>query len=277
MKLYKFRTLGVNSLTLLSSNQLWFSSFSGFNDPFEGMYILDDSVSDEELAQFDILSKNELGEEKYNEMLSGLGLVEGQFTKRDLFLGLAHHDFKKFISITHGAHISSFSLCDDEKDPIDENLMWSHYAAGLRGFCLVFDYEKLLSDIMDSSERAIMPIKVNYQDAPNTLRLLDFVQSNGVLGGEEDDDYVQTVTETIATKSGDWSYENGIRILSLDSVNIHRYAPGSLIEIVVGERMPEEHKKLVLDMVKSNNSDISIKKARLVPNSYNLEIVDCSE
>jgi len=277
MKLYKFRTVNTNSLALLSNNQLWFSVFSGFNDPFEGTYVLDDSVSDEELDQYNIISKEEMGNEKYNEMLTGLGLKEGEFTKKELFLKLAEHAFKNFISITRGAHISSFSLCDDEKDPIDENLMWSHYAAGLRGFCLVFHYEKLLQDIMDSSETAIMPIKVNYQDNPNTLRLLDFVKSNGVLGGEEDEDYVKTATQTIATKSEDWSYENELRILSLDSVNLHRYTPESLIEVVLGDKMPEQHRKLILDIAKSNNSDISIKKAKLIPNSYNLEIVDFAE
>ncbi|MDH5647702.1 MAG: DUF2971 domain-containing protein [Candidatus Heimdallarchaeota archaeon] len=274
MKLYKFRTVNTNALTLMSNNQLWFSAFSSFNDPFEGTYILDGDFSDEELSKYKIISKEEMGDAEYNEMLTSLGLKDGEFTKKELFLKLAEHDFKKFISVTHGAHISSFSLCDNEKDPIGENLMWSHYAAGLRGFCLVFDYEKLLQDIKASSKAAIMPIKVSYQDKPNTLRLLDFVQSNGVLGREEDDDYVQTATQTIATKSEVWAYENELRILSLDTVNLHRYTTETLIEIILGDKMPETHEKLILDIAKSNNNNISIKKAKLIPNSYNIEIVD---
>ena len=274
MKLYKFRTVDTNSLMLLSNNQLWFSAFMGFNDPFEGTYILDDEFPDDVLDTFEMKSKEEMGEDKYNEMISSAGLQGKDFTKEELIKKLAENDFQNFISIIHSSHISSFSLRDDTNDPIDENLLWSHYADGLRGFCLIFDYEKLLSDIKETSEKAIMPIEVTYQDTPKTLKLLDFVLSNDVFGNNEDESYVLSVTESIATKSEDWSYENELRILSLDSTNIHSYKPWTLEQIIIGEKMPASHKKRILDIVKSNHDEILIKEARLIPNSYNIEILE---
>ena len=44
MKLYKFRAVNTNSLTLLANNQLWFSSLDDFNDPFEGAHILNNHL-----------------------------------------------------------------------------------------------------------------------------------------------------------------------------------------------------------------------------------------
>jgi len=61
MKLYKFRTVNTNSLSLLGSNQLWFSSLDELNDPFEGAHILNKHLPNEILSTFKCKSKNKRG------------------------------------------------------------------------------------------------------------------------------------------------------------------------------------------------------------------------
>ena len=272
MELYKFREFNTNNLTALANKQLWFSNQSDFNDPFEGVHIKDHQIPQSVLDTFVCKSKEAVGKEKFTEMLDEMGLKEGEFTNDQLFQKIAEHDLQIITDIIHKSKIACLSLSEPDNDPIDNNLMWSHYADGLRGFCLVFDGDFLQQDFYSSSN-TMRPIKIQYQNTPNTLKLFDFVKSKSVLDIDGDINFEQSITETIATKSTDWEYENELRILSLDTSNFHNYSGQSLKEIVIGEKMPEAQRKLLLDTVKANHPEIIIREARLKPDSYSLEIV----
>jgi hypothetical protein len=273
MELYKFRDVNINNLTALANRQLWFSNQSDFNDPFEGAHTKDNKVPQELLDIFVSKSKEEVGETKFTKMLTDMGLKEGTFTNDQLFQKIAEHDIQVLINTIHNSKIVCLSLYESENDPISNNLMWSHYADGLRGFCLVFDGDLLQQDIYSSSNKAMRPIKIEYKSTPNTLSLLDFIKSESILGSDTDINFVQTVTETIATKSVEWSYENEFRIMCLDKSNFHNYSVESLKEIIIGEKMPASQKKLLLATVRASHPEIIVKEARLKPNSYSLEIV----
>ncbi len=281
MDLYKFRSVTTNNLAALANNQIWFSSLSDFNDPFEGAYILNSDLPSEIHLCVKLKSKEEVGEEAYLKMLKKMGLQEGNFTEEIFFKKMVELDFEKTISIVHNAKIASFSLFNEDRDPILENLMWSHYADGLRGYCLVFDYEELQKHICYSAEKAIRPIKVKYQDIPNTINLVDFANSNSFLN-INGDNHIPKTTETIGTKSSDWQYENELRLLALESDNFHTYSPTNLTKIVIGEKMPKNQKKLIIDIAKRNNANIEICEARLKNKSYNsmfkfLMIIRCQK
>lgn len=273
MDLYKFRNVNTNNLTALANRQLWFSNQSDFNDPFEGAHIRNNKISQKLSESFMSKSKEEIGENKFVEMLSNMGLKEGDFTKEQLFQRIAEHDIQALINIVHNSRIVSLSLYDPKNNPLNNNLMWSHYADGLRGFCLVFDGDSLQKDIYSSSDKFMKPIKIQYKSTPNTLHLSDFINSEIILGNNKNIDFIQNVTETIATKSNEWSYENEFRIVVLDNSNFHSYSAKSLKEIVIGEKMPSPQRKLLLDTVKANHPEIITKEARLKPDSYSLEIV----
>lgn len=273
MKLYKFRDINTNNLTALANKQLWFSDQCDFNDPFEGAHIKDNQVPQDILDIFVCKSKEEVGEEKFKEMLNDMGLQEGQFTNDQLFQKIAEHDLQIIVDIIHNSKIVCLSLSEQENDPLYSNLMWSHYADGLRGFCLVFDADSLQQDIYQSSNKTMRPIKIQYQNTPNTLKLLDFIKSESVLGSDNDINFVEAVTKTIATKSKAWEYENELRILSLSKSQFHHYSEDSLKEIIIGEKMPQEQRKLLLDTVKAVHPSVVVKEARLIADSYSLEIV----
>ncbi|UOB74930.1 DUF2971 domain-containing protein [Pseudoalteromonas sp. APM04] len=272
MSLFKFREVNTNNLSALANNQLWFSSLNDFNDPFEGAHIKDHHINVVELTNFECKIKDKVGVEEYNKILSKLELVDGNYTETELFQKIAEHDLDKFISIVHNSKVICFSMEDETKNPLTNNLMWSHYANGLRGFCLVFNGDELLKDLYKSTKESMRPIVVEYKDKPNILKLNEFIHSEG-LYSNSDTNFVQKVTETIATKSTDWEYEKEFRVMSLNQESFHNYSPSSLKEIVIGDKMPEAERNLLLKIVSGLCKNILIKTARLQKNSYKIEIV----
>lgn len=274
VKLYKFRTPDTYNLSALANNYLWFSKIEDFNDPFEGIHGLNGLIDCDLMAQLvkDIVwkKKAEVGEDKFNKMLSDLGLTEG-FTPEQKIQAVIEHDFQVLIKTIKSSMVLSMSVCNEIADPVYENLIWSHYADGLRGFCLVFDGDELLTDLNSTEASSVKPIDINYQAKPISLNLRDFVTS-GVLFGEEDYEFVNKTSEIIATKSKAWSYENEIRFLSLNKENKHSYSPATLKEIIIGAKMPPEQETLVISIAKAANPNIKIKKATLKKNSFELEI-----
>ncbi len=273
MELYKFREFNANNLTALSNKQLWFSNQDDFNDPFEGTYIIDNHIPKNILETFACKRKEGVSTESYRKMISELGLIEGEFTNSELFIKIAKHDLNLIIDTIHDSKIACLSLSEPDNDPVVSNLMWSHYADGLRGFCLVFNDELLQQNIRSSSNKTMQPIKIKYQDKPNTLKLLDFIDCERTLGSDEYINFVRSVTDTIATKSTEWAYENETRILTLDKSNFHYYSENSLIQVIVGDKMPRAQRKLLLDTIKLIHPNATVKKARLMDDSYSVEIV----
>ena len=277
MKLYKFRNVDTYSLTGIANSSLWFSNANEFNDPFEGIHILDEKLTGKDLKLLKEFitpkRESEIGTDNYNKMLSELDLKKNSFTETDLLQKYALYEFKRLVNLIHNSKMISFSMHSDTNNPLLENLMWSHYANGLRGFCLVFDKDELFLSIHNSSKLSALPVKVSYQDTPKKIKLSDFIKSKYFMN-ISGDRYVETVAKTVATKSKAWKYENEQRLLSLNPYNNHKYAPGALKEIIIGNKMPDDQKKLVINTVKSANSKIKIKEARLKQGSYKLEIVN---
>lgn len=279
-RLYKFREVNTNSLTSLANASLWFSSKEDFNDPFEGTLVLDASLTEEdfELWKSNVDWAMEICSEdsEFVKLCQYLDLDPNVTDERTLIFKGLTKDLSVLTDIIHKSKFLCLSQRDNDFDPIYENLMWSHYAQGLRGFCLVFNNESLQTDINIASEKRMRSIKVSYQDQPNRISLSDFLRSDMWLN-ENNKNYIQAVTETIATKSTSWKYENEMRVMTLDSLaNSYQYSPEALEEIVLGEKMTLEHKELVLSIMRSKYPNAKVKVAKLVPNTYRIEICDAS-
>ena len=272
LHLYKFREVNTNNLSALANSQFWFSGLNDFNDPFEGSYIKKITIDKKLISGFEFKIKAEVGKDKFKEILNKLELVEGNYTNEEFFQIVAEHDLKKLINIVHSSKIACFSIEKEINNPLTNNLMWSHYANGLRGYCLVFDGDELLNDFYSSGREAIRPIFVKYQNTPNTLKLNDFIQSELPIK-DVDINFVQKVTETVATKSSDWEYENEFRLITLDQSDFHIYSPILLKEIIVGDKMPASQKNLLLNVAKASNPNVVVKTAKLKKDSYQIEIV----
>jgi len=278
MKLYKFRKVDTFSLSGLSNNTLWFSDLDDFNDPFEGSLVLDKNLSEtkwkEVLERFHLKSIEEVGSDELETMFEELDVTDGGADKKDLLNRMMERDIKKaLIGTIHSSKVVSMSLNSDECDPIYENLMWSHYSDGLRGFCLVFDKDRLLAWYYEEGIK-VRPAVVEYTDKPLVISFTDFIDSSYFLDQKPDYNLIENVTRTISMKSSSWSYENELRLLSKEVSHVHPYPPEFLIQIVIGDKMPEDQQKLVIDIAKTSNPNIEIKQAKLKYGSYELEILD---
>jgi len=208
-------------------------------------------------------------------MLNELGITDGGANKANLLYKMVKRDFKEaLIKTVHNskAVCLSHSDPDPKKDPLYENLMWSHYADGLRGFCIVLDRQNVLNHFLQK-KLSIRPIDVRYQNFPMTLSLNKFAHSRHILNNSTSE-MIHEVTQTIGCKSTAWSYEKEFRLLSLEDENLQYYPSTALLEIIIGDKMTEENKKRIIDTAKATNSNVSIKLARLKKDSYELEIID---
>lgn len=277
-KLYKFRNVDTNSLSSLASSTLWFSSLEDFNDPFEGTLLRDNDLSDDDCLLWmkhcwGILKLNR-EEETFVKACLQLNLDPKTIDEKEFIYSGLSTDLDLLIGIVHKSKFLSLSLKDDSSDPIYENLMWSHYANGLRGFCLVFDSQKLQQDIYEECEGKMRPIKVIYSDTPKKLSLSEFVRSEQWVN-INDINYIQRVIDSAATKSPDWLYENEFRISILNQKKSnYKYSVGSLEQVIIGEKMSDAHKELILSIISTKYPNASIKIAKRKLASYSLEVVD---
>lgn len=277
-KLYKFREVNTNSLTSLANAELWFSSKEDFNDPFEGTLILDETLTEDDYSLW--MSRVEWTmditplDNNFSKLCENLSLDPNETNEKKLILEGLRSDLRVLTNIIHKSKFLCLSQRDQLCDPIYENLMWSHYAQGLRGFCLVFNNDDLQTDINVASEKRMRGIKILYQEKPNQIILSDFLRSD-MWVNENQQNYIQTVIETIATKSTAWKYENELRIMTLDAkANSYTYSPDTLEEIVLGEKMSPQHRELLLAIMRSKYPHAKVKIARLVPNTYKIELVE---
>jgi hypothetical protein len=234
MYLYKFSDLNVNKLACLASNTIWFSGIDTLNDPFEGKY------HDSEL-------ENNTPE------------------KRML-------DYSLKYSVPQG--ILCMSAHCEKRLPHLNNLMWSHYANGLRGYCLKFNKQRFLESIYGLNGGVLLlatkyfsaEIIYSEETIPKPPRLHEKISNNA-------QELENIFLPMFSTKSSHWSYENEYRLLS-QSVGKHSYDPASLDELIIGERMPFDQQKLLVSIVKTENPKIKIKMATLKKNSYQIETIE---
>jgi hypothetical protein len=127
-------------IDLLLKDELWASSLTNLNDPFEATY--DDNITDA-LKLFELLFETNTNEVKkqWDELIS----------------------FKEKVGI--------YSLALSECNYPDNELMWAHYADSHKGFCIEYDVDKL----EDSQEYSfdISQMKINYQNSPPVIGLDD--------------------------------------------------------------------------------------------------------
>lgn len=277
MKLYKFRQVDTYSLSGLSNSTLWFSDLSDFNDPFEGQYILEEKLKYTTMKKLkkDITSDSiaKIPEDERLKAFEEIGVTDGGANVDALIRKRMKHGFEKsLLGTIRKSKAVCLSKSTPQHEPLLQRLMWSHYSNGLRGFCMVLDSDAMQQYFL-KEKYGVRQIEIKYQDTPLTISLDEYVNSMKSFGDSEND-FIQRTTNTIGTKSTEWAYENEYRFLSLGEGNAQKYPPEALLEIVIGEKMPKDQQKLVVDTARSANPNVVIKLAQLKKDSYQLEIVD---
>lgn len=186
----------------------------------------------------------------------------------------------------------------------DNLLMWSHYADGLRGFCIVFDEQILMKveprgyitdvaylekpPLVDSFVYAIVADQEDYN-----MRAIEETQAEiRYYGRKKEKPWLAVYRgeaaaalkhmhemwqHAFAAKPSEWRYEKERRlIVDADTENqkpvFRPYPKKAVREIIVGERMPEAYLKRLSTIIKRQFGMIPIRTARRSSNRYTLAI-----
>jgi len=220
-KVYKYRGESFErDIKTAINNQIYISSKEKLNDPCEALF--DDNHLRKYIHIVDnIKTPYKSGTQLYNELINEI---------RQSF----------------GVYSLSFD--------IDNELLWSYYANGHKGFCIEYELEILRDLLIQDCYKNV--IQVRYKNEPPILHF------------KFSDDINEVVYIMHGYKSKEWEHEREIRIIAdkLELVDINRDA---MTAIYFGIRMASLEKEIIINAFQDRN--IKFYQMQLKPNSYLLE------
>lgn len=139
----------------------------------------------------------------------------------------------------------------------DSILMWTHYAAEHRGYCLEFaatDYTPVFGTSQQVSYADVYP-EISFYNTPNEDKVL----------------------LTFLTKFTDWSYEKEWRIIDHDNGPGLRDYPSELLRSVTfGLRMEEKHKALIKKWIEKRSHSVKLYQAVQGSDRFEVTFVEVS-
>lgn len=241
-KLYKYKTLTVNSLMELDRQMLWHCLPTGFNDPCDSaMHLL---TSNNREQQGDVIINHLNHSENLAELIEKTEVVER-------FL---HHK-AKIEQRLKKVGICSFSAKGNNP------LMWAHYANEHKGFCLEFT--------LDNETDINKFEKVNYEEEFNSFELMEkYIDSNG--------ESKELDNKLLVTKSGDWRYEEEYRVIEKSGNQLYPF-PLRLSAVIFGAKCSEVDIENIVSILSKHDKKPELKMAYIDSSSFSLEVASWSD
>ncbi|HRI21631.1 MAG TPA: DUF2971 domain-containing protein [Panacibacter sp.] len=239
MKKIIYKYFRVNSFlydTLLS-NQLYFSSFHQFNDPYDSYMTFFDKVTNDDFKIYlDHFHATQEIKDKYLKVFN---------SKPEEFI-------KPFIDAYKG-WIDYHGICCFTKSK-NNILLWSHYADSHKGVCLGFDYDLIIKKFPQFDE-------VEYSDKPFYF---DFRNP------------ADSIAKTILRKSTEWKYEEEIRFI-MERSRCVNFPQDALLEINFGTRCNKREMMNIQHVIsKLNYPNCTFKSSIINSKEYSVEFEDCN-
>ncbi|CAE6903092.1 hypothetical protein ACOMICROBIO_LMKGKHOH_02206 [Vibrio sp. B1FIG11] len=277
--MFKYQSFSQYSLANLLNDQIFMNHYDAFNDPFECWC--------EVMTDFPPLSDKST---RLSNILSAWG-----FSEIDETVEKYYDDYVSSLSDTgfdpqklaDAAKITCFSK------RADNLLMWSHYADGLRGFCIEFDPKSILG----TNEKFASIYDVTYQSKPAVIdTALESVYSDqadyyaSVADVTSDDKDVQFYDDLLheniekcqeiymkmlATKPLEWSYEEEQRVIYVSSGgddSLLSYPSSSIKRIIFGEKMPKSHIQTIENLLSAKGLNPEIAFAKRSSRDFKVQI-----
>ncbi|WP_176502745.1 DUF2971 domain-containing protein [Cobetia sp. 5-11-6-3] len=281
--LLKFCGPTENSISNLEKGVIFCQHYSAYNDPFEFWHHIYTNVPDRWKEP-----------KRYAAALDAWGVLDSPPEDEVVFKyfdGCVSYD-PGFQDMCDKTRISCFG---SERDSM---LMWSHYADGLRGFCVVFD-----EDVLLESELEPYLLNVDYQDYPPVIDCFVYViardqyeyhcmaiEEASALADqkywiplykkaklEAFDSMAKTWQQVFATKPLAWKYERERRLLVMSeeenvSPSLLQYSPKAVREIILGERMEYGVRQRINSILRESYPHVPVRTARRVQGVYSINI-----
>lgn len=264
---YKFSSLNINSLSALAEGKAWFSKLADFNDPFEGQFVIETPDFTKE-SEREKLFAHEAKKLPFNVMKeSALDLVRYRYNQspadyerffKDLVESTRNDFYNSYLNT--GAYCVASDIPDTPMTQVSNALMWSHYADGMRGFCIKFDANKFYSSLNYLNEDDFYWSPVHYEDKLCIVDYYDF-----------DNMAKNATTRAIHTKHSGWEYEYECRFITQQS-GLYEYNHDAIECIYIGDKMPVSHQRVLLDICEKNLPNVDIVGVRTHKSSYSIEL-----
>ena len=258
-KLYKFKSLEVryskdkdiiyNGIEhvedMLQQNQIWFSSPTEFNDPFECSAEYDIGASRDEV----ILRKMEFLNRKGKRLRQALAQAEDEIPQdHEGFLKQQIHDHYKRVG---NSGILSLTHINDNQ------LMWTHYANSHSGVCIQFRCQS-----PQTTEQINFIGDALYVRYVENIPQIDFIRGKRI----------EMIKKAFFTKPLPYKYEEEWRIVKYDEGTGFKPIPKGIIAcIILGVRIEVEDKNRIINACTQYEGDVEIKQAYLDPETYGLK------
>lgn len=256
--LYKYRDwnskFGPN---LITKKELYFSSFTNFNDPFDS----DIRVNYEDLTEEEI---EKVAARIVDRDMNGR--ILSRFQRRKLIgkvkaesaLGDPEQLQKNYEEAIRPANEKEIGILSLTKTK-DNLLMWSHYSNCHKGYCIGLDYEYLSSLKIEHIRNGQLAL----------IEEIKYSKEYPSYNGASDDPKVDFYA--LLTKSSDWIYEKEVRFIIRGVVNEAIIIDNAAIkEIILGLKMREGRKE-ILDLVKNEMPHVQVYEALKKDKNFALE------
>ena len=283
-RLYRYRAVNDHTFDALRKDEIWGSSIFSFNDPFECMPHYDPERAKELLKR-----EMDIGQiaEKYRAYKNGSSVpaLQSIFSEEQLqwLFSVLPEDIQPEalenpFSLFRENALRLLECCQDEFEKVfyrtlideqkrrsiacftesnDNSAMWGHYADSHRGFCIEYDFQKILTacsekcaDVQHCTSLMMSPAiapmiytDVRYDASqiilPLLLSRMADLAHTAIKPFYED---LLVIVKSLLTKSSVWSYENEWRMISMlpDNTLFCRIYSLKPTAVYIGVRTDEE-------------------------------------
>ncbi|MAP25492.1 MAG: hypothetical protein CL578_18595 [Alteromonadaceae bacterium] len=288
-ELLKFCWPSDYSISNLENGAIFCQHYSAYNDPFEFWSNIYDGIPDAGKEP-----------ERFAAALAAWGMSGTSPDDEDLiaYFDECQNYQPPFKEMRDEVRIACFG---SQRENL---LMWSHYADGLRGFCIVFD-----EDAVVKSEPQAYLLDVEYINVPPTLDSFVYAIAHDqewyhqvaieetetrikYLGKTNEKGWITTYEKAgaaavakmreiwqyvFAVKPSEWSYEHERRLLvptrCCDKEPIMRsFSTDAIKEIILGERMSDDFREKLLSVLDKSYPGVPIRTAHRAQNLYTINI-----
>ncbi|MEO8231477.1 MAG: DUF2971 domain-containing protein [Ignavibacteriota bacterium] len=254
--IFKFRNWEDNNhKMIIRDNTIHFASPNSFNDPFDSTIPFRyDLINDNELmkAYCRVIKHDEPHISRQEMRKRARAEVKQGFARGENYL-------KGAAKITSDFNSRMFGIFSVARE-YHHLLMWSHYAAHHKGFCIEFNYEVLVD------------FCTQYFFKKNKI-----LESRSIIYQEEYPIMIPTIENDIefmlrplTIKSKAWEYENEYRLIVYEGAGENVVLPdGIIVGIILGCKMSEQSKNEIKEIAKAKN--INIAESRMHFEKYALK------
>ena len=217
---FKFMAGEQYHLDALRNSNVFFSNFFDLNDPYEGLLNFCKEGVDDSLRM--AVFANGIAIQDSIPLAQSRKLAD-RFLQKNGLLAMRKHVDKTTESIFkdyRDKHLKSrfvLSLSLQNEDhrfpaPLTNMMMWSHYANGMRGMCIEYDYQ----DLLNSIEACNQDIEIHTRKVTYSKSKLPIVRARTLMQSYIKDEGKAGIEmiDAFCTKGWAWHYENEVRFLS---------------------------------------------------------------